>query len=113
MKRLPILIAVFIAAVFFVSCNSGSTGLPIPKTAAILVHIDAKSLSSKLSWNEIKASEWFKEAYKKSVEEKDSLQQRIMDDPANSGLDIKSDFAFFMAPSGRNTLVVFEGNIKN
>jgi hypothetical protein len=110
MKRIPIL-TVAIATLFFVSCkNSGTTGLPIPKDAAIVVHINSSSLTSKLSWKEIKESEWFQEMYKK---EQDSFSKKIMDNPDNSGVDIKSDFVMFMKKEGKSGVMVFEGKIKD
>ncbi len=112
MKRSPLLIvAVFAATLFFVSCkNSGTSDLAIPKDAAMIVHIDAKSLTSKLSWKEIQQSEWFKEMYKSAD---DSLQKKILEDPSNSGVDLKSDFVFFMQGQGRNTYMVFEGKLND
>jgi hypothetical protein len=113
MKRLSILTAA-LAALFFVSCNSGTTGMPVPKDAAIVVHIDGASLGKKIDWKtDVKASEWFKDAYKKATDRHDSLQVKIMDDPENSGVNIKSDFVFFMQPRGKGNYLVFEGNIKD
>jgi len=109
MNRTPILIAAAIA-MFFVSCKNSSTGLPVPKDAAVVVHINASSLSSKLSWKEIQATEWFKEAYKDAD---DSLQKKLLDDPKNSGIDINSSFDFFVKKQGHGGIVVFEGNLKD
>lgn len=109
MKRTPILIAAAFAA-FLVSCKNSTTGLPVPKDAAIVVHINASSLTSKLSWKEIQSTEWFKEAYKDTD---DSLQKKLLDDPKNSGIDINSSFDFFMKKQGHGGIVVFEGNLKD
>ena len=109
MKRTPILIAIAIA-VFFVSCKNSTTGLPIPKDAAIAIHINASSLSSKLSWKEIQSTEWFKNVHQN---EDDSLQKKLMDDPEHSGIDIKSDFAFFIKKQGSGGYMVFEGKLKD
>lgn len=110
MKRSPLLIAVAIAAVCFVSCKNGSTGLPIPKDAAMVLHINTSSITSKLSWNDIKGTNWFKEA---SADEKDSLSKALMENPEASGVDIKSDFAYFMKKRGNGGFMVFEGNLKD
>lgn len=109
MKLTPILIAVIIAA-FFISCKNSTTSLPVPKDAFVVVHINASSLNSKLSWKEIQATEWFKTAYSK---EEDSLVKKLMDDPGNSGIDIKSDFVFFMKKESNSGYVVFEGKLKD
>lgn len=109
MKRTPILIVIAVAG-FFVSCKNSTTGLPIPKDAAIAIHINASSLSSKLSWKEIRSTEWFKNAHQS---EDDSLQKKLMDDPEHSGIDIKSDFAFFIKKQGNGGYFVLEGNLKD
>ncbi len=110
--KLKLLTAIFfVASLFFVSCkNSGTANLAIPKDAAMIIHIDAKSLTSKLTWKEIQESQWFKEM---SSEAKDSFQKKLLEDPSTSGIDIKSDFVFFMKPQGKGTYMVFEGNLKN
>ena len=111
MKLKLLTATVFVATLFFVSCkNSGTANLAIPKDAAMIVHIDAKSLTSKLTWKEIQGSEWFKEM---SSEARDSFQKKLLEDPSNSGIDIKSDFVFFMKPQGKGTYMVFEGNLKS
>src|SRR5437868_3406080 len=112
MKRTPILIAVALATIFFVSCkNSGTTGLPIPKDAAMVLHINTSSLSSKLTWKEIQETNWFKDMHEKQKE--DSLTKKIMENPEASGLDLKSDFAFFIKKQGQGGYMVFEGGIKD
>ena len=81
MKRLPILTVVALfATVFFVSCKNsgGGSDLPIPKDAAMVFYLNTSSLTSKLSWDEIKQSSWFQESYKK---ESDSFSKNIMDNP--------------------------------
>jgi hypothetical protein len=110
MKRTPLLAAVAFASVMISSCNQGTTGLPIPKDATVVVHINAASLTKKLTWKEIQETDWFKEMYK---EENDSLHKKILDDPKNSGIDINSDFAFFMKSQGKGGYVVFEGNLSD
>lgn len=109
MKRSLILTAAAIA-VFLVSCKNSTSGLPIPKDAMMIVHINGSSLTSKLSWKEVQATDWFKDAYQK---EEDTLQKALMDDPEKSGINIKSDFAFFMRKQGAGGYLVFEGKLKD
>jgi hypothetical protein len=109
MRHTPILIAAIIA-ICFVSCKNSTTGLPVPKDASMVVHINASSLTSKLPWKDIQASDWFKDAYSK---EEDSLTKKLMDDPGNSGIDVKSDFVFFMRKQNNGGYVVFEGKLKD
>lgn len=111
MKRTPILTLVAGAALLFASCKGkNATGLEIPKDAAVVFHINPKSLSSKLSWDDIKKTEWFKDAY---AESKDSFAQKMMNDPQASGIDVGADMAFFLAKKGTGGYSVFEGSVKD
>jgi len=111
MKRIPFLTALAGATLLLASCKSANkSGLAIPKDAAVVFHINSASLSSKLSWDDIKKTEWFKDAYNES---KDSLAKKIMDDPKASGIDASSDFAFFIKKRGRGGYSVFEGSVKD
>jgi hypothetical protein len=99
------------ATLFLVSCkDSGTSGLNIPKDAAMVVHINTSSLTSKLSWDEIKNSSWFKQV---SEDTRDSLAKKLFENPENSGIDLKSDFVFFMKKQGRGGYQVFEGKLKD
>jgi hypothetical protein len=94
-----------------VSCNrTDKSGIVVPKDAALAVHINAPSLTSKVSWQEVQQNEWFKKLY---AEETDSLNKQLLDDPSNSGIDIKSDMAFFVKKQGQGGYMAFEGNVKN
>ena len=83
--------------IVFTSC-SNKANVPVPEDAAIVIHIDGASLSSKLPWEEIKKSEWFNIA---NQEVKDDLAKKILDNPDESGVDIKSDAYIFMKTRGR------------
>ncbi len=113
MKRIPFLTLAAFAAVFLLaSCGNkgGKSDLHIPKDAMFVMYVKTSSLTSKLSWDEIKSSEWFKEAYQ---ENRDSLEKKIMENPEASGIDMKSDFAMYMKKQGKSGLMVVEGKIKN
>lgn len=110
MKR-KLLLSVFAIAVLFASCKKGGkTGLLVPKDAAIVFHINNASLTSKLSWDEIKQTNWFNELSKQTT---DSLAQKLMSDPSQSGIDTKADFVIFLKKQGKNGYVVFEGSLKD
>lgn len=83
--------------IVFASCST-KANVPVPEDAAIVIHIDGASLSSKLPWEEIKKSEWFNIA---NQEIKDDLAKKILDNPDESGVDIKSDAYIFMKTRGR------------
>lgn len=104
-----LLIAAVISSV--ISCSSADKGgLAIPKDASFVVHIDASSITSKVSWQEIQQTGWFKDLY---AQENDSLTKKLLDDPANTGIDLKSNLAFFMKKQGRGGYSVFEGSVTN
>ena len=112
MKRLfLILLTSFCGALLIQSCkSSGDSNVHIPKNAALVVYINNSSLSTKLTWAEIKATNWFKEA---QTEERDSLLRKLMDDPDNSGMDTKGDMILYMKQQGRGGIFVFEGIVKD
>ncbi len=83
---------------FLTSCSSKKSDVPVPEDASFVMHIDGASLNSKLSWDEIKQSELFKLAME---ETKDSLGIKILNNPEESGLNIKSDAYIFMKNQGR------------
>lgn len=112
MKRTPILCLLAALVLLLASCNSGGKGdLYIPKDAALVFYINSSSLSSKLSWEDIKKTTWFQDAYNEAST--DSLAKKIMDNPDASGVDVKSDFVFFMSKRGRGGYNVFEGSVKD
>lgn len=82
----------------------------IPKDAAVVIHINSSSLSSKLSWKDIQATNWFKEMNK---EADDSLARELMKDPKKSGIDNGKDMAFFMQKKGKGGIAVFEGSLSS
>ncbi len=111
-KRNALLLALAVTVTLFtVSCKKGGkSGLLVPKEAAVVVYFNSGSLSSKLSWAEIKQSEWFKEV---QVKTSDTLARKLMNDPSASGLDTEKGFCFFLAPRGRGAYVSFQGSIKD
>ena len=111
MKLTPFLALSFLVLFFGISCKKGGkTGLLVPKDAAVVIHINTASLTSKLSWEEISQTDWFKEM---SNQANDSTAQRLLKDPGHSGIDTKSDLVFFMKRQGRGGYLVFEGSVKD
>jgi hypothetical protein len=93
------------------SCKKESDSIRlIPKDAFMVVHIDASSLTSKLSWKEIQESAWFKKAYES---EQDSLEKKMMENPENSGMDIGKDMVLYFKKQGQRSLMVFQGSVKD
>lgn len=93
------------------SCKQGSKiDIQAPKDAMVVVYVNTPSISSKLSWEEIKQSEMFKEAY---TESSDSLLRVLLQDPEKSGMDTKAAFVFFAKKQGKGGYSVFEGTVKD
>src|SRR5215217_1492475 len=111
MKRLQLFLAFTAILIFFGSCkHAGVTGLPVPKDADMVVHINGSSLNSKVNWAELKQTEWFTNSMD---ETRDSFHRMLLNDPESSGIDIKSDFIYFTKRAGNSGYMVFEGNLKN
>ena len=108
MRSLPI--ACLLMLVLFAASCSKKSDVPVPADAAMVIHIDGASLNSKLSWEEIKQSEWYKLADEKTT---DSFARKVLNDPAASGIDIKSDLYMFVKKSGNNGYFAVVGNVKD
>jgi Domain of unknown function (DUF4836) len=107
---LPFSVVAFL--LILASCsNKDKSGLPVPKDAGMVLHINTPSLASKISWEEIKNSQWFKEMSAQSSP--DSLAQKLLSDPASSGINTQADMVFFTRRRGKGGYVVFEGSISN
>lgn len=93
------------------SCNqSDKSSNMIPADAGFVLHVNASSLSSKLSWSDIQQSSWFSDLNSQAP---DSLSKILLQDPENSGIDLKQDLLFFMKSQGSNSYAAFEGSIKD
>ena len=103
-----ILLTVVLSSI--VSCSRTKSGIAVPKDASLAVHINTSSLTSKVTWQEIQQNEWFRKLY---ADETDSLSKKLLDNPANSGIDIKSDLAFFVKKEGRGGYMAFEGGVQD
>lgn len=113
MKRTSLLCLLAAFLLVLASCNNGNkSGLAIPKDAAFVFHIDAASLSSKLTWEDIKKTTWYNDL-REQAKGDDSLAQKILDNPEASGINVKSDFVFFIQKRGRGGYNVFEGGVKD
>ena len=103
-----LLLSVIITGI--VSCSHDNKGMAVPNNASVAVLINTKSLTSKVSWKEIQQNEWFKDLY---ARQSDSLGKQILDDPANSGIDIKGELAFFIKKEGTGGYMAFEGGVQD
>jgi hypothetical protein len=109
-RHLFSLLLLAVALTSIVSCSSDKKGIAIPKDASFALHVNVKSLTSKVSWQEIQQNEWFKEAY---ANEADSFARKILQDPANSGIDLQGDLGVFVKKQNQGGYVAAEGGIKD
>lgn len=95
-----------------VSCSKSNTqGRFIPKEAAAVIMMDGKSLTAKLSWDEIKQNPLFKEVYGDS-----SLPPAIkslLENPTSAGIDPQTDLLFFTIKDSLGGYFAFEGTVKD
>ncbi|HYF33293.1 MAG TPA: DUF4836 family protein [Chitinophagaceae bacterium] len=95
------LCSVLVLSIVLHSCGSAAKdAVPVPKDAAFVLHLNTKSLNSKLSWEEIKQTSWFKDAQSTNMNRElsatDSLARQLMQDPESSGIDTKDEIVFFV-----------------
>jgi hypothetical protein len=103
----------FAAALFtLASCSSSNDqGKFIPKDAAIVVHVDGKSLSAKLPWDSIKQNPLVQQASGDST--LPPIVKQLLDNPENSGIDTKADLLFFAQKDSLGGYIAFEGTVKD
>src|ERR1035437_9099850 len=106
------------AAILFSSCSKkNEEGKMIPKNAMFVVQLNSKSLKEKLTWDDIKQSNWYNMAlarYQEKYGVTNSGMKKILDNPENSGIDLNGSLIFFVAKnSGTDGELVLEGSIKS
>ena len=103
-----LIIAVLVTAA---SCKqTDKVGKLVPADAGVVIHVNGNTLSEKLSWQEIRNTDWFKDMY---TEGGDSVAKKLMDDPESSGIDTKSDLIFFTKQQGSGGYFAFTGTVKD
>lgn len=107
-----VLVTVILVA-FLASCHKSNTqGKLVPKDAAVVLVIDGKSISSKLSWDDIKQNA----AIQKLMLDSSTAAslKSILNNPDSSGIDIKSDIIFFVEKdSAGGGYIAVEGSVKD
>jgi Domain of unknown function (DUF4836) len=108
------LVILGVIAFTFSSCSKkNEVGKMIPKDAMFILQLNTKSLMSKVPWQDVKQTSWFKKASENSGTEQ--WVTKILDNPENSGIDLDEGLVFFAeknetAPDG---ILVLEGSVKN
>ena len=104
----PLVFIVVIA----VSCSkTNKEGKYIPEDAAIAIHVNGASLSTKLPWDEIKNNELVKEL--SADTSLTTFVKQALDNPDNTGIDVKTDMAFFLKKDSLGGYAAFTGTIKD
>jgi hypothetical protein len=98
------------ALITFTSCSS-KPDAPIPADASFVMHIDGASISDKLPWSEIKESQLFKTVLEET--DGDPLAKTILNDPAQSGIDVKSNGWAFVSLRGKGAYSAFIWGLKD
>ena len=106
-------LTVITAGLLFSSCSKSSDeGKMIPKNAGFVVYFNTKSLSEKVSWNEIKQTAWYKELYADTATKE--WTKKLLDNPENSGIDMAGGIIFFVKKGAGNDYdIAIEGKVKN
>ncbi len=114
MKSFSRLVLVFFATAFILSSCSkkNELGKMVPKNAMFVMHLDIKSLRSKLSWDDIKQSSWYQKASDDST--MNAWRKKLLENPENSGIDLNSSAIFFVAKDpGSDGEMILEGYVKS
>ena len=112
--RFKLTLIVSVTAILFLSsCGSKTNkeGRYIPANAAFVLHMNGQSLNAKLPWEEIKQSELFIQAYADSSVP--VILKTVMDNPENTGIDVKNDILVFVIKDSSGGYVAVEGTVKD
>ncbi|MEO6330258.1 MAG: DUF4836 family protein [Ginsengibacter sp.] len=109
--KLTVLLAVVL--VILNSCSKTNNEVKmIPSNALVVMHLNTKSLTSKLSWDEIRQTNWYKELYSDTAVK--TWTKKLMDNPAGSGIDLDAALVIFIQKAaGTDGQIVFEGSVKD
>jgi Domain of unknown function (DUF4836) len=105
-------LAFLIAIVLLASCSkTNKEGKYVPKDAAIVVHVNGASLSSKLPWEEVKQNALFSQLNSDTTVP--AFVKKALENPDNSGIDTKTDLLFFVQKDSLGGITAFTGTIKD
>lgn len=111
-RFLPLLLLAFTGVILFSSCSKSNTqGRYIPKGAGLVMQINGASLNDKLPWADVKQNELFKDMVADSSV--DAYLKSALDNPENTGIDVKNDIIFFMVKDSLGGYAAIEGTVKD
>ncbi len=111
------ILSLFLTAIFavllFASCSkkTNKEGRYIPSDAGVVVHVNGEALNAKLPWIEIKNNE----AFKKMIADTSvsSFAKSLLENPENSGVNIKADLILFVVKDTTGGYTAVEGFVKD
>jgi hypothetical protein len=105
-------LALCLIAIAFSSCkNKNEAGKMIPANALFVGQVNMKSLDSKLSWNEIQQTNWYKKVY--SDTSTPEWRKIILENPSASGIDFDEGLILFVAKDTTDYYIAAEGKLKS
>ena len=102
------------AAIIFTIASCSKTnkqGRYVPQEAAVVLHIDGKTMSEKLPWDEVKKNPAFE-----MIKADSSIPlfiQKAFDNPDNAGIDVNNDIIIFLTKDERGAYFCVQGHIKD
>ena len=113
-KRIfPLTLLAIFAVLLFSSCSkkTNKEGRYIPSNAGIVVYVKGESLNEKLPWAEIKDNEAFKKMIADTAVS--SFTKSLLENPENSGVNIKGDLILFVVKDTIGGYTGVEGFVKD
>ncbi|MFS8083520.1 MAG: DUF4836 family protein [Ginsengibacter sp.] len=103
---------VLCASFLFSSCGKkGDSGKMIPANALFVAQLNMKSLTGKVSFDDMKKMAWFQKAQADTSHPE--WMKKIIANPENSGIDMTDPITFFVnKDNSQNYQVVLEGSLK-
>ncbi len=112
-RILSLTLTAIVAVVLFASCSkkTNKQGRYIPSNAGVVVLVNGEALNAKLPWTEIKNNE----AFKKMIADTSvsSFTKSLLENPDNSGVNIKADLILFVVKDTTGGYTAVEGTIND
>ena len=108
----PLAVLIIISFIFSSCKNKMNNAKMVPADAILVSFFDTKSMLDKMPYNDIKATQIYKDAYADST--LPEWGKKMLEDPQQAGIDLdKGLFVFVNKGIGNSANIVVEGVIKN